>query len=233
LAHRAIGRPNESPFSSELEALFSSKLVGIATIDQTGRFLDVNDTFCSMIGYTRRHLLGTSFFNITHPEDVDPNRRYLQQLASGKIRQAAIEDRYIHQHGTSVWVHNELFVVHNARGPRILMISIEVTHLKEVELRIKSHIDSRVATKAPNSEPPVSRASSKERQLYKSLSSREQQVLKLLALGHTGKEAARELGVSLKTVETYRMRIAEKLGLRSRSDMVSFAVRAGVFPHGT
>ena len=62
----------------------------------------------------------------------------------------------------------------------------------------------------------------------KSLSGREQQVLMWVALGHTHREVAETLAVSIKTVETYRARLADKLGLRSRADLVRFALGAGV-----
>jgi DNA-binding NarL/FixJ family response regulator len=60
-----------------------------------------------------------------------------------------------------------------------------------------------------------------------SLSDREQEVLKLVAWGYSNKEAADELKLSVKTVETYKVRIAEKLGLRSRAQIVQYALRQG------
>jgi DNA-binding NarL/FixJ family response regulator len=59
------------------------------------------------------------------------------------------------------------------------------------------------------------------------LSPRERDVLRLLAWGHSNKEIAGALGLSVKTVETYKVRIATKLGLRSRTEMVRFALRQG------
>jgi two-component system, NarL family, response regulator NreC len=59
------------------------------------------------------------------------------------------------------------------------------------------------------------------------LSDREEEVLRRLAWGETNREVATLLGVSTKTVETYKSRIAAKLGLRSRTDMVRFAIRQG------
>lgn len=56
------------------------------------------------------------------------------------------------------------------------------------------------------------------------LSDRERQVLELVAMGHTHKEVAKQLSVSVKTVETYRLRISEKLGLRSRAELVRYAI---------
>jgi DNA-binding NarL/FixJ family response regulator len=59
------------------------------------------------------------------------------------------------------------------------------------------------------------------------LSEREEEVLRLLAWGYSNKEIAAELGISIKTVETYKVRIGEKLGLHSRTEMVQYALRQG------
>lgn len=63
---------------------------------------------------------------------------------------------------------------------------------------------------------------------YESLSEREREVLKLIALGHTAKEVADKLVISPKTVETYRTRIMEKLNLQSRVDLVQYALARGL-----
>lgn len=60
------------------------------------------------------------------------------------------------------------------------------------------------------------------------LSHRERQVLQLIALGYTQGEIAQRMGLSVKTVETYRSRIAEKVGLRTRAEMVRFALSEGL-----
>jgi len=60
------------------------------------------------------------------------------------------------------------------------------------------------------------------------LSDRELQVLGLVARGYTSAQIAKQISVGVKTVETYRSRLAEKLGLRTRSDVIRFAVRMGL-----
>ena len=62
----------------------------------------------------------------------------------------------------------------------------------------------------------------------KLLSERELQVLRLVARGYTGAQIAKQIFVSVKTVETYRSRFAEKLGLRTRSDVIRYAVQMGL-----
>ncbi len=59
------------------------------------------------------------------------------------------------------------------------------------------------------------------------LSEREQEVLVQMARGYSNKEIAARLGISVKTVETYKVRFSETLGLRSRVDIVRSAARQG------
>ncbi len=67
-----------------------------------------------------------------------------------------------------------------------------------------------------------------EGSLWGTLSQREQDVLQLVALGHTGREIADALNLSVKTIETYRARGMEKLGLHSRAGLVRFALAHGL-----
>ena len=68
----------------------------------------------------------------------------------------------------------------------------------------------------PNDDPETS-----------SLSGREAEVLRLIAWAYSNKEIAAHLGLSVKTVETYKVRLMEKLRLQSRVDIVRYAVRHG------
>lgn len=59
------------------------------------------------------------------------------------------------------------------------------------------------------------------------LSDREREVLRLIALGYSNKEIAGQLDLSAKTIETYKARLIEKLGLSSRSELVRYALNQG------
>jgi two-component system response regulator NreC len=62
----------------------------------------------------------------------------------------------------------------------------------------------------------------------KDLSPRELEVLRLLAQGNSNQQVADQIRVSVKTVETYRTRLREKLGLRGRAELYRFAVESGI-----
>lgn len=64
------------------------------------------------------------------------------------------------------------------------------------------------------------------------LSEREEEVLRQIAWGQSNKEIAHQLGISTKTVETYKARITQKLGLHSRTAMVRYAVQRGWLTEG-
>lgn len=61
------------------------------------------------------------------------------------------------------------------------------------------------------------------------LSEREDEVLRLVAEGYSSKEISATLNVSVKTIETYKARSMEKLGLKSRVDLIRYAKEAGWF----
>jgi two-component system response regulator NreC len=73
--------------------------------------------------------------------------------------------------------------------------------------------------------PPPNRTARAPRDL---ITDREREVLSLIALGHTTSEIAGRLHISDKTVETHRAHIVEKLGLRTRADLVRFALDHGL-----
>lgn len=67
-----------------------------------------------------------------------------------------------------------------------------------------------------------------DRARFERLTEREQEVLKLVAQGHTAPEIGEMLFISRKTVDTYKQRINEKLGLQHRADYVKLALKLGL-----
>ena len=63
---------------------------------------------------------------------------------------------------------------------------------------------------------------------YSTLGSREREVLQLVAEGKTSGETAKQMHISIKTVETHRRNIVQKLGLRGTAELTKYAVREGL-----
>jgi DNA-binding NarL/FixJ family response regulator len=63
---------------------------------------------------------------------------------------------------------------------------------------------------------------------HDALSDREYQVLRLLGSGQTVSDIARDLSLSVKTVSTYRMRVLDKLGMRTNAELMRYAIENGL-----
>ena len=90
----------------------------------------------------------------------------------------------------------------------------------------RTYVDAELASELIQHAVPESGRS--KAKLTEILSERELQVLKLVAEGFSSREIAQQIFVGVKTVETYRGRFAEKLGLTSRADIVRYALETGL-----
>jgi DNA-binding NarL/FixJ family response regulator len=115
------------------------------------------------------------------------------------------------------------YVVKKAADTELLG-AIRAVHAGRVFIDLESH-GSRV------SHVLVS-GSSEEAHSNDLLSDRERLVLERLAQGHTNQSIADQLDLSVKTVESYRARLLRKLGLRSRADIIRYAIETGVLSRG-
>ncbi|MEO6753083.1 MAG: PAS domain S-box protein, partial [Chthoniobacteraceae bacterium] len=95
----------ESPESeARFRAIFELAAVGVALVSKDGAWLDVNQRLCDIVGYTREELLGLTFQDITHPDDLDADLGHVRQMLAGHIRTYAMEKRYIRRGGGIVWI---------------------------------------------------------------------------------------------------------------------------------
>jgi diguanylate cyclase (GGDEF)-like protein/PAS domain S-box-containing protein len=88
----------------QLRVLFEQMAVGVARIQtQTGKFVQINQRYCDIVGYSRQEMESIDFQSITHPQDLQADLEKLEQLKSGTIRDYTMEKRYIHKNGSIVW----------------------------------------------------------------------------------------------------------------------------------
>lgn len=111
-----------------------------------------------------------------------------------------------------------------ARGTTVLSPGDHVAvATDEFEVRVANH-PSDIPTQE-HDRPQIAESAGKG---MSALSQRERQVFELLAHGLGHRDIGERLALSPKTVETYRARIAEKLGVRTRANLIELALRAGI-----
>jgi len=122
-----------------LQAMFDSTTVGFAVLDPRGRFLQINDAFCSITGYTRTELLGMDDGTLTHSQDISRMDEGLRRLMSGNIQHFTIEKRFIRKDSSLVWVQNSVSMTRDEAGRPLHLISItqDVTARKQAELELE------------------------------------------------------------------------------------------------
>lgn len=103
---------------------FEHAASGISHVDQDGRLVRVNQTFCRLVGYTQAELQALSFQDITHPDDVAPDLELLQQTLSGQRSSYSLEKRYRHKDGHMVWAQLTVALMRKADGSPDYFISV-------------------------------------------------------------------------------------------------------------
>ena len=107
-----------------LRATFEQAAMGIATTAPDGRYLQVNQKFCDVVGFSREELLGRRFQDITHPDDRDANLAELRRLLAGEIENIATEKRYLRRDDSAVWVNVSVALVRRRDGSPAHLISM-------------------------------------------------------------------------------------------------------------
>ena len=86
--------------------IFEQAAVGVSQVEsRTGRFIRINQKYCDILGYSPEEMLGKSFWEITHPDDLSADEVNMARLIAGDIHTSTLEKRYIHKNGTIVWVN--------------------------------------------------------------------------------------------------------------------------------
>ena len=90
-------------FEKRYQAIFEAAPIGIAIASPRGNFIEVNDAFIHMLGYSRREIADRTFMEITHPDDRRETQRLSQAVRDGSIDFYRTEKRYIKKNGEAVW----------------------------------------------------------------------------------------------------------------------------------
>ncbi len=90
----------------KFRAIYEQAPTGIATLDSlSGRFSQINQKYCDIVGYSQEEMFDLSFQELTHPDDLQTDLDQMQQLLAGKISTFQMEKRYFRKNGEVIWVN--------------------------------------------------------------------------------------------------------------------------------
>lgn len=114
---------------------FDNAPIGMTLVSPDGRFIKVNRALCELTGYAETALLVRSFQTITHPDDLDSDLAYVEDVLAGRRRTYQMEKRYYHADGHVIWVMLSVSLVRDAAGEPLYFISqiADITERKRRE----------------------------------------------------------------------------------------------------
>ncbi|MBI4630500.1 MAG: PAS domain S-box protein, partial [Chloroflexi bacterium] len=120
---------------ARLRRFWDLPLIGMAITSTDRRFLEVNQKFADMMGYTVNEFAGTPWPDVTHPDDVAENTRLLQETLDGKTDGYAMEKRFIRRDGTILQAHIATRCTRTADGTvdHLAFVIQDITERKQHE----------------------------------------------------------------------------------------------------
>lgn len=124
----------------KFKTIFDQAAVGIANVNgKTGGFIEINNYFCKMLGYSDIELKLKNFQSITHPDDLKEDLQNVKKMKNGVINEYSMEKRYFTKQGKIIWVNLNVTPLLNHHNEQISSIAIveDITLRKETEALIK------------------------------------------------------------------------------------------------
>ncbi len=124
------------------QGAFQNSAVGMAIVGLDGKWIDVNDTICNSLGYTKKKLLSMSFQDITHPEDLHTDMSLLKEVVDGYRNSYTMEKKYFHAKGHLVYVILTVTAVKDIDGNLLHFISqiVDISSRIIAEDRLKKFL---------------------------------------------------------------------------------------------
>lgn len=117
---------------------FDYAAIGMAMVAPDGRFIEINQSFCEMLGYPADELVTLGFQQFTHEDDLEKDLGNLAEMLEGTRESYQMEKRYIHRSGEIVWAHLSVSCVRDGDGRVKYFISQvqNITQRKHYEARV-------------------------------------------------------------------------------------------------
>lgn len=119
----------------QFRQIFELAPAGMSILDLDGRFLNVNQALCNLLGYTKAELLQTTWLEMTHPDDLPSNLNIIHKIVSGELPYAQFEKRYLNKIGETLHAVVSIAPLQNSQDElhQLAVQVIDITERKRAE----------------------------------------------------------------------------------------------------
>ena len=114
---------------------FDSAAIGMCLVSLEGRPMAVNPQVCQMFGYSESELLSLAVRDLTYPDDLTIDSKYVQELLAGERSYYHMEKRFLHKTGQTLWARTSVSLVRDLQQNPLYFISQiqDITARKEAQ----------------------------------------------------------------------------------------------------
>lgn len=176
--------------------VFEASPVGIAVLAETLQFLDANPALCRVLGYDVAEMSTLGMDDVTYPDDRQTSRSMAQDVFEERRVNYGLEKRCVTKSGDIIWVYITATAIRDPDGGTSYLLALieDLTERKQVEAERRQRAIEALET-------------------LSLLSEREREVMTSMADGNTAADIARELTLSVRTVESHIAAAYRKLSV--------------------
>jgi diguanylate cyclase (GGDEF)-like protein/PAS domain S-box-containing protein len=140
VARLVAGRMASSLRESEARyrSLFENANTAIASTDASGRIVSFNEAFRALLGYAADNLHQMHFGDFTHPDDLELETGYFNEILTGQRQHYRIEKRYIAKGGATLWVDISVSAIRDQAGQVTSFIGViaDITERRQAQQKL-------------------------------------------------------------------------------------------------
>ncbi len=127
---------------ARLRSYFDAPLIGVSVNSVEKGWVEVNEFLCKMLGYSRQELMGMTWAELTHPDDIDADVNQFRRLLAGEIDTYFMEKRYVRKNGDSIWTNLSVGCVRNPDGSLRYTIAFiqDISERKRLQKALEDNI---------------------------------------------------------------------------------------------
>jgi PAS domain S-box-containing protein len=139
---------------NNFRTIFTNAAIGIDVVDQYGRFIQVNNAFSDMMGYTPEELQKLRVSDVTYPDDLEMSENPLDELFKGKRDFYRLEKRYLRKSGEIFWADLSVTDYYDVVNNRKLAIGtiIDITGSKRLQEELQKSREDAIKANMAKSE---------------------------------------------------------------------------------